>query len=83
MCVDPETEKQIRDRFTTPCVKIRGSKLEFWSGVVGLSDKMVVFDGESPVAFASDLSPKRRRALAKGMIDRWQKFHDNAAVGET
>ncbi len=62
------------DRFRTDLVKFRGCSLRFWGGVVGMSEKLVVFDGEIPCCVASDLSKRSREALADGMIKLWTRF---------
>ena len=72
MCMN----EAVREKYTTPRIKIKGSGCEFWSGVVGLSDKLVVFDGEIPTGVASDFSVRARRALADGMIERWKAFRE-------
>ncbi len=59
--------------FRTEHMKLKGCRWEF-GGVVGLSEKLVVFDGDSAVGVASDLSPRNREALADGMIELWQRF---------
>lgn len=70
MCMNEEE----RERFATPRIKFRGCGLEFWGGVVGMSEKLVVFDGEIPCCIASDLSKRSREALADGMIKLWARF---------
>ena len=51
-----------------------GSGWQFWSGIIGLSERMYVFDGDCPVGNARDLTERRRRALAKRMIKLWTMF---------
>jgi hypothetical protein len=55
-------------------MKAPGCPLEMWSGVIGISDKLVVFDGGIPIAGSSALSVRGRRALAAHMVDLWTRF---------
>jgi hypothetical protein len=59
-------------------MKAPGCPWEFWSGVIGLSTSLCLFDQESAVGFASDPSNSERAAIANYMIDLWTRFrHDN------
>jgi hypothetical protein len=55
-------------------LKVRGAGYEFWTGVIGISETLVVFDGDVPMARASEIAPRRRQALALRMVDLWMKF---------
>lgn len=55
-------------------MKAPGCPMEFWSGVIGISDKLVAFDGEMPACEAKALTKRGRQALARYMVDRWTRF---------
>lgn len=61
-------------------MKAPGCPWRFWSGVVGISSNLVVWEGSGsngcPIGFAKDLKPRARVALANYMIGLWTRFRD-------
>ena len=55
-------------------IEATGCKLHFAGGIVGISNTLNVFDGESCVARQEEISPAERAALADHMIGLWKKF---------
>jgi hypothetical protein len=47
-----------------------------WSGVIGISETLTVFDGEDAVGDALDMSDSERVALADYMIVLWTRFRE-------
>ncbi|CAM5399953.1 hypothetical protein AFEL58S_02018 [Afipia felis] len=52
----------------------KGCRWRFWSGVIGISTKLVVFDRNTPAGYPTNLTPAARRKLAAYMIELWTKF---------
>lgn len=67
------------DAYRTDCVKAKGCPWQMWSGVCGISEKLVAFDGDSPVGSAAELSTRARKALANHMITLWTRFGNGEA----
>ena len=58
-------------------LKFKGCRLTFVTGTVGISDQLVIYDGDIPLCKASDtdfLSPMSREALADKAIELWTRF---------
>lgn len=63
-------------------MKAPGCRLEFWTGVIGLTTNLCVWDGGHPSAYASQMSERSRVALANYMIALWTRFRDHPEQGK-
>lgn len=58
-------------------MKVEGCRPVFYSGAVGLSEDLVLYDGGIPFCRATDtdfLTGRSREALADRMIELWTRF---------
>lgn len=67
-------------RYRTDVMKVPGCPWQMWSGVIGISDKLAVFDADIPVGIASDLSAPAREALAARMVELWRRFGEGEVL---
>jgi hypothetical protein len=61
-------------------MKAPGCRWAMWSGVIGLSTTLEVFDADDPVGNFSHLSDTERVALADYMIDLWSQFREDSSA---
>lgn len=60
-------------------MKVEGCRPIFYTGAVGLSEDLVLYDGGIPFCRAADtdfLSGRSREALADRMIELWTRFRE-------
>lgn len=57
-----------------PPIRPRGTKYEFWSGVLGIDRGLSIHDGGMVAAHISEISKRDRRVLARYMIALWKRF---------
>lgn len=46
----------------------------FWSGVLGIDQKLNIYDFQWEIGNATEIPAKVRKVIAKHMIELWQKF---------
>jgi len=63
-------------------IKAPGCSWEFWSGVVGLTTNLCVWDGDRPAGYAGSMTKRSRVALANYMIALWTRFRDHPEQGK-
>jgi len=70
------------DRTKNTPIHPAGTDVELWSGIGGISEQLVAYDGEFPLSSAQEMRLRDRVALADHMITLWQRFKSGEAPAD-